>query len=610
MSTLPTYIMDFPVLIIGAGPSGATTALLLARLGIKSLVISRHRDTANTPRAHIFNQRAMEVLRDAGLEQALNGIATPAHGKYIHSVPKVSSRIRFNTNCTAILDMQHTSWLNTLAGEEYGRLWAWGNNPSQKGDYEAASPCVMSDLPQSFLEPILVAEAKLAGAEFRFSTEFLYFEDTVRGVMTTLRDRSTTEEYIINSQYLIGADGARSAVLEALKIPVIGRQLNNAFNVHIKADLTKYIQHRPGSLNWVLNPDAPEWSAVGNFRMVRPWNEWVISMHPARKDTGSAHPSDDAIRGRICQMIGNDETDIEILSTFSWTINDQVAERWQSGRVLCIGDATHRHPPINGLGSNTCISDAFNLAWKLAYVVKGWAARSLLDTLTIERKPVGDGVVRRANEGMEAHRRLWAIIGLTPESRNRATALLAAATEDGNKMRDAFRHALEATEDEVQALGIQMNQVYTHSPGVFAEVDDDPPDFTHLNTLRQVMYSTYPGYHLPHVWLAAGGQSPRISILDLCGQGHFTLFTGIGGDAWIDAARSFSDPDGLQVLAYKIGFRCDYMDCYRDWFRYRGVGEKGAVLVRPDHFVAWRCKDMDDDAFGKLTNAMKHILGV
>jgi 2-polyprenyl-6-methoxyphenol hydroxylase-like FAD-dependent oxidoreductase len=504
--------------------------------------------------------------------------------------------------------MQHTSWLNTLAGEEYGRLWAWGNKPSQRGEYEAASPCAMSDLPQSLLEPVLVTQAKLAGAEFRFSTEFVKFEQSADEVVTVLRDRITSKEYSVCSQYLVGADGARSAVLEALKIPVIGRQLNTAFNVHIKADLSKYIVHRPGSLNWILNPDAPDWSAVGNFRMVRPWNEWVVSMHPASKDIGDVKPTDKAIRSRLYQMIGNSDTEISILSTFSWTINDQVAESWQSGRVLCIGDATHRHPPINGLGSNTCISDAFNLAWKLGYVVKGWAAPSLLDTLTVERKPVGDGVVRRANEGMEAHRRLWSIIGLTPETREKATALLAADTADGSKMRDEFRNALQATEDEVQALGIQMNQVYTHSPAVHAEPDDIASDFKRLNALREVMYSTYPGYHLPHVWLAQDGQSPRISTLDLCGQGQFTLFTGIGGDAWIDAARIFSASEGPQIRAYKIGFRCDYMDCYRDWYRHRGVSENGAVLVRPDHFVAWRCDRMPEDSSAKLSSVMRQLL--
>jgi len=507
------------------------------------------------------------------------------------------------------VDMQHTSWLHTLAGEEYGRLWAWGNKPSQKGDYEAASPCSMSDLPQSLLEPILVEKARKLGAEVRFSTEFVEFEETEHGVSTKLRDRTTNQTFTILSQYLVGADGARSAVIEMLKIPILGKQLNTAFNVHIKADLTKYIAHRPGSLNWVLNPDAPDWSAVGNFRMVRPWNEFVVSLHPATKDGKAFNPTEEDIIKRLRQMIGDESVPIEILSSFQWTINDQVAERWQQGRILCIGDATHRHPPINGLGSNTCLSDAFNLAWKLAYVIKGYASHSLLDTLTTERKPVGDAIVKRANTGMEAHRRLWDLMGLTPAAREKVVQTLQAATGDGAEMRERLRCALEDTDDEVQALGIQMNQVYLNSPATVVEDGDVAPDFSHLNFLKQVMVSTFPGYHLPHVWLAADGQSKRISNLDLAGHGRFTLFTGIGGDAWLKAAESISSRGGVQVKGYSIGFRRDYMDCYREWFRVRGVGETGVVLVRPDHFVAWRCERVSGDCVEKLASVLAKILG-
>jgi 2-polyprenyl-6-methoxyphenol hydroxylase-like FAD-dependent oxidoreductase len=504
--------------------------------------------------------------------------------------------------------MQHTSWLHCLAGEEYGRLYAWGNKPSQKGDYEMASPCVMSDLPQSVLEPVLVEEASKLGAEFRFFTEFVSFEETGETVVTTLRDRDTGKCYTVTTSYLIGADGARSAIIEALGIPIIGKQLNTAFNVHIKAELSKYIAHRPGSLNWILNPDAPDWSAVGNFRMVRPWNEFVVSLHPATKDGVTVEPTKEAILKRLYQMIGDDHVDIEIISSFRWAINDQVAERWQKGRVLCIGDATHRHPPINGLGSNTCISDAFNLSWKLAYVLKGIAAPSLLDTLTIERKPVGDAIVRRANDGMEAHRRLWALMGTQPETRKKTVETMQSATPEGAEMRERWRNALEATDDEVQALGIQMNQAYKSS-AIVMEPDDTAPEFSHINPLKEVMVTTYPGYHLPHVWLAADGQSERISTLDLCGQGRFTLFTGIGGEEWVEAAKVISTAGGVQVNGCTIGFRCDYMDCYRDWYRHRGVGEPGVVLVRPDHFVAWRCQSLVGDTVGKLSSVLGQILG-
>ena len=578
--------METPVLIIGAGPSGASLALHLGLQGIRTIVISRHSGTANTPRAHIFNQRAMEVLRDAGLEKRTLAVATDA--RY----------------------MAHTSWLRSLNGEEYGRLWAWGNKPSQRGDYEAASPCEMSDLPQNVLEPILVEEAGTLGAEFRFYSEFVSFQEGPDSVKTMVRDRSGGREYEITSRYLIGADGARSAVLDSLGIPVDGKQLNSAFNVHIRAELSKYFEHRPGSLNWILNPDAPDWSAVGNFRMVRPWHEFVVSMHPLSKDGKPFEPQNKDLLKRLHQMIGDETVPIEILSSYRWSINDQVARSWQKGRVLCIGDATHRHPPINGLGSNTCISDAFNLAWKLAYVLKEFAAPSLLETLTIERKAVGDAIVRRANTGMEANRTLWNILGLTQETREEAVLSLKSATSEGAELRRRLRDALEAIDDEVQALGIQMNQVYVNSPAVKAEQDDEPPDFSNKNFTKEVMVSTYPGYHLPHVWLAANGQSRKISILDLAGHGRFCLFTGIGGLRWLQAAQNITSKGGIYIKGFSIGHGCDYMDAYRDWFKVRGVDEDGVVLVRPDHFVAWRSRSMPNDPQEVLETALEHILGL
>ncbi|KAJ5043843.1 hypothetical protein NUH16_000636 [Penicillium rubens] len=578
--------MDFPVVIIGTGPSGATAALHLGRLGIKSLVISRHRGTANTPRAHIFNQRAMEVLRDAGIEdQCYESASSMEH-------------------------MAHSSFLDKLTGQEYGRLWAWGNKPKQKGEYELASPCRMSDLPQSHLEPILVEEAKKLGAEFRFYTDFIGLDQNDSGVSTTLRDRNTDITYTVRSSYLVGADGARSSVVNALAIPISGRQVNTAFNVHIQADLTKYISHRPGSLNWILNTEAPDWSAVGNFRMVRPWTEWVVSMHPAAKDGARFEPTEEDVINRLHQMIGTNTVLIKVLSTFEWTINDQVADYWQKNRVLCIGDAVHRHPPINGLGSNTCLSDAFNLAWKLAYVLKGIAKPALLESLGRERKPVGDNIVHRANTGMEAHRTLWSVIGLTPADRAKALALLGEDSSAGRSKREDWSNALEAIDAEVQALGIQMNQIYSDSPGVIAEADDIAPSFTSLDSIKDLKISTYPGYHLPHVWLAKDGQSPRQSTLDLAGQGRFTLFTGVGGDDWISAAKSLAASSwGIDIVGYKIGFGGDYLDCYREWAHIRGVDEDGVVLVRPDHFVAWRYPHRSESSEEQLRCVLQKILG-
>lgn len=332
-------------------------------------------------------------------------------------------------------------------------------------------------------------------------------------------------------------------------------------------------------------------------------------MHPARKDGLIVDPTEEQILGRLHQMIGDKKVPIKLLSTFRWNINDMVAETYRKGRVLCIGDSVHRHPPINGLGSNTCMADAFNLAWKLAYTLKGFAGPGLLDTLTVERKPVGDGIVRRANTGMEAHRTLWEILGLTSEDRDKAIKKLRRADDEGATARQQLQDAFEATDAELQALGIQMNQIYTGSPGIAVASGDKMPSIAGFDLLKEVFISTYPGFHLPHVWLAASGQSPRVSSLDICGHGRFTVLTGIGGQCWLDAAEALNQDSAFPDIAgHSIGFQCEYMDCYRDWQRVRGVRDDGVVLVRPDHFVAWRYSSCSDNATELLRQALRSIL--
>lgn len=592
------------VVIVGAGPSGLTLAVLLARYGVSSLVLCKHSGTANTPRAHIFNQRAMEVLRDVGIEDQLQNIASGTH------------------------NMMHTSWLDSLMGEEYGRIYAWGNKPSALGDYAEASPSVMSDLPQSYLEPVLAEEAQRLGVEIRFGHQVESVEEQGTIVQLSVLNRKKQSVYTIHSDWVVGADGARSIVMQSLGLPIVGRQLNNAFNVHIKADLTRFLENRPGSLNWILNVDAKDWSAVGNFRMVRPWTEFVVSMHPSlQPGMTEREPTAEEIQERLHQLIGDvdlptdEQVKVQILSAYRWTINDQHATSWQKGKVLCIGDAVHRHPPINGLGSNTCIGDAFNLAWKLAYVIRGIANPSILDTLSQERVAVGQSIVARANEGMRAHRHLWSLIGLRKEERSAALRVMALSDTKGAELRHQIRAAMEATDDEVQALGMQMNQFYHDkgsrlvlADGAGSRLASRVPKVTTREvplaqeTLKKVVRTTAPGFHLPHAWVVKDGQSPRISTLDLCGKGRFCLLTGIGGQPWLDAVARLASK--FPLMGYSIGFQQDYLDPYNTWATVREVDEDGAVLVRPDHFVAWRAETLQGvrDAGKLLEDALTSLL--
>src|ERR1700739_3074720 len=246
--------VETDVLIAGAGPAGGPAALSLASLGIRNIMITKYRWTANTPRAHITNQRAMEIFRDFGIEDQVLADATP------HAL------------------VGDTVFCTSIAGEEIGRILTWGNQPAREADYQQASPCLICDIPQTYLEPILVKNATARGTQTRFSTEYLSHTQDEAGVTTTVRDRLTGQVYNIRSKYLIGADGARSLVAEHIGLPFEGQMdIAGSMNITFKADISHYLPSRPSILYWVIQPGSNVGGiGAGLVRMIRPWREWLI----------------------------------------------------------------------------------------------------------------------------------------------------------------------------------------------------------------------------------------------------------------------------------------------------------------------------------------------
>ncbi|KAF4538062.1 Monooxygenase FAD-binding protein [Lasiodiplodia theobromae] len=596
----PDVQIEVETLIIGAGPAGAALACFLASHGIKGLMVSRAPTNADTPRAHITNAAALECLRDIGLEDSIHNLSTK-NEKF----------------------MMHTRWCYTMAGREYARIYSWGNDPARKGDYERASPCKHVDLPQTLLEPVLVRHAALNGITCRFDTEFVSFVDEGTHVVTTLRDRLTGGTYAVKSRFLFGADGARSRVQQQLDLPLVKKpQQGLAINVLVKTDLSHLMESRPGNLHWVFQPEkehpAFAWQAI--VRMVKPWTEWMFILLPDPAAGDAAEKATEAeYLARVHEIIG-DSTPASIINISKWYINETYAESYSAGNVFCLGDAVHRHPPFNGLGSNTCIQDAFNLAWKVAYVLQGRAGAGLLDSYSAERQPVGKGVVTRANDGFREHFNVWDALGLvlpTPQERAAAIAELEASTPAGNERRRRFQAAVAATGREFHALGIEMNQSYSSSPAVITDegvTGDDGLQDPAVDTELFYVPSTYPGRRLPHVWLSRAVPDGLVSTVDLAGRGRFTLFTGVGGgDTWRRAAESAEAalPGDVRIRVVTVGYGCEFEDPYFEWARVRGVGEDGCVLVRPDRFVAWRADGVSgggDEEVERLGRVMRRVL--
>ncbi|CRG90480.1 Phenol 2-monooxygenase [Talaromyces islandicus] len=568
-------IIETEFLIVGAGPAGASLACFLAFHGFKGIVISAAPGTADTPRAHITNMAAIECLRDIGLEQELK--ATSSDGES---------------------HMLHTRWCHSMAGEEYARVYSWGNDPVRKGDYVKASPCSPVDIPQTLLEPILVRYATHNGFSTRFNTKFLRFdEDAATGKFTvTVRDTLSNFEYQIRTKYLFGADGARSRIVKQLDLPLYAKPGQGlAINVLVKADLSHLVQHRKGNLHYVFQPDRdyPDFGWWGIVRMVKPWNEWMFILFTTPGTDFNIQPSNEEYLERVKELIG-DNTPAEILSVSKWFINETVAEEYSRGNVFCLGDAVHRHPPFNGLGSNTCIQDAYNLAWKIAYVEKGIANPSLLSTYITERQPVGFGIITRANQSYRSHFEILESIGQTAPTLEERVAILdefKSATPNGVSRRKRFQEGITQSAHEFHGLGIEMGQHYT-STAVY-DADETAPYVSGVkDEVLDYIPSTYPGSRLPHAWLNKSIPVTPISTQDLAGHGTFSLFTGIGGGLWHRAAAAVLVSLNVKVNVHVIGFRQEWEDVYHDWTRVRGVEESGAVLARPDRFVAWRAREV------------------
>lgn len=576
------------VLIIGTGPAGSATAALLSSYGIKNMAVNRYRWLANTPRAHITNQRCMEVLRDLGPEVETEACLHGTHQDL----------------------MGENVFCESLAGEEIGRMKSWGKHPLSRAEHQLASPCQMIDLPQTFMEPILFGTACRRGTEARMSTEYLRHEQDADGVTTTCLDRLSGQEVTIRSKYLVGADGGNSLVAELENLPFEGQMaVGGSMNILFRADLSKYVAHRPSVLYWVMQPGADVGGiGMGLVRMVRPWDEWLIVWG---YDINEPAPEvDEAFATTVArQLVGDPDLKIQLLSANTWTVNNRYATQMQKGRVFIMGDAAHRHPPSNGLGSNTSIQDSFNLAWKLAAVLKGQAGEALLDSYSTERAPVAKQIVTRANQSISEFGPIFEALGMDGGvDHAKIQANMDARCDSGpaaQAQRQALRDAIAFKKYEFDAHGVEMNQRY-RSDAIVTDGQDEPP----FDRDRELHYhpTTWPGARVPHAWVFDRETGEQKSTLDLCGRGKFTLLTGIGGEAWVTAADKIGHDLGLDLRCHVIGPRQQIIDHTGDWARLSEITDTGAILVRPDHHVAWRAERLGDDPKSELLRVLSAIL--
>jgi len=300
----------------------------------------------------------------------------------------------------------------------------------------------------------------------------------------------------------------------------------------------------------------------GSFVLVKQWNEWVVqfSYDPA---LDFLEPTEEALLPRIRTAIGDPDVEVKIRGCGAWELQDLLARQYRRGRVLIAGDAAHRHNPSNGLGSNTSIQDAYNLAWKLAAVVRGFADDTLLDSYDSERRPVGKQVVERATSSIPFVASVSTKVGIQAgQSEEEGWAAIDTFFSPGPEGRTRRQDLLESFQEwdyGINAHGVEMGQKYVsgaiHDEGTAMPAYDRDP---------QLFYrpSTHPGAYLPHAWITH--ENKLVSTLDLVPSDTWTVITGIDGQGWLDAAETLSKEVGFEVAATAVGLGLPSADGYGD----------------------------------------------
>ena len=433
---------------------------------------------------------------------------------------------------------------------------------------DQVSPSRRLFISQPGLEPILRRRAREVGARLLEGYEVVAFEQDANGVTATARETESGKERRLRGRYLVGADGAHSKVREQLGVEFDGRGVfSNSMTIYFTADLSPWIGGKPLSVIYVKNDKLS-----GFFRMDRESKTGFFVVNtigdPARDPEAASNAAADVSERRLVELlrwgIGDPAIPVKIDGVARWRATSDIARRYQQDRVFLAGDAAHLMPPTGGFGGNTGIHDAHNLGWKLAFVLKGIADPSLLKTYEAERKPAGKFTVEQAYSRYVT--------------------------------RTAPYLGAKDYQPVAQDFNIELGYLY-HSPAVVEEGgaanDHDDP-----RTTRGL-----PGSRAPHLWLER-----RISSIDLF-EKSFVLLAASQGQAWCDAARLAAKKfDSLPFEIYRIGSK-ELRDPAGRFAMDYGLTESGAVLVRPDGFVAWRAQSLSIDPEAKLTAALARVLG-
>ncbi|MCP2341063.1 FAD-dependent monooxygenase [Actinomadura rupiterrae] len=541
-----------PVLIVGGGLCGLSAATFLAWHGVPATVVERRSGTLLHPRARAVNPRAMETLRGVGLAPAVLAGRSRVYDER-------SQRIK----------------AATLAGPEL-RPTSMAAPRSADGSI-GVSPCPWAPIDQDRLEVLLRAHAAELGADVRFGTALRSVEpagpDWDGGVLAKIEDARGVRT--VHAGHVVAADGYRSPLRRRLGIGHTGPgALGGSANFTFTADLAPALRGRH--------------LGVGHFDRPRPGtvllphdgsDRWVLGI-PFDPSAGEslADFTPERCADMVREAVGMPDLDVTIVpqledgtTVLAYEVEAKVADRFRHGPFSFVGDAAHVVPPTGAFGASTGIQDAHNLAWKLAAVLRGHAGPGLLDSYEDERRRVALFTMEQAL--LQSRERTGRSVPLDP--------------------------ALKPVDTDLVVFGV----TYRSSAVV---LEDDLP--AEVMALPPAQLDGKPGTRAPHVWVRQSGA--EVSVLDLF-QRRPVLLAASSGEPWARAAREAADEVGTEVDTFVVGR--DVTEPAGRFASAYGLGPEGAVLVRPDGFVAWRSPGAPPEPAGHrdvLTRTLRRVLSL
>ncbi len=480
--------MNSPVLIVGGGPVGTFSALLLAKYGVRSIVFER-RETINPhPKSRSVSRRTMEIMRGLAIgDEQLEPISLP---------PAWTKVLVYTT---------------TLTGPEIGRVPC----PDFESVPIADSPSMPHMSSQEKYEKVLRDLADdCALIDFRVGTAVQGMSQTNHGCRLTL-ETSSGEKATVDGEYVLFADGASSSAREWLGVRMEGtHEIATVLDVHFDVDgLTEQVTERIAPLLFVSS-DA----GVGVYQPIDGKTEWRCQIFP----TGEPFDSSDAADW-VRATVGDETLNVRVRSVRPWTMHSIMADRFQIGRAFLLGDAAHVLPPTGGLGLNSGIQGAHNLTWKLAGVIQGWAGTRLLESYDLERRDV-------------------TAVNAKASFRNNVNfGAIGEAYRTNGDVAGALRQAASYGRFAGLDLGVRYAQ------GAFVSDGTQPTPLQ--DTVETYDHSAAPGVRAPHVWLSRGGE--RVSTLDLFDSG-FCLLAGKDGRKWVNAAIEIGQQYDIPLTAFAV----------------------------------------------------------